>query len=50
MLPSKTFLRDTFFPREVTFNTESVLVDYSKDRRYMAPFVSERLGGSNVVI
>jgi hypothetical protein len=50
MLPSKTFLRDTFFPREVTFNTESILVDYSKDRRYMAPFVSERLGGSNVVM
>jgi len=50
MLPTKTFLRDTFFPRIVTFDTESVLVDYSKDKRYMAPFVSEKLGGSNVVM
>jgi len=50
MLPTKTFLRDTFFPRVVTFDTESVLVDYSKDKRYMAPFVSEKLGGSNVVM
>jgi hypothetical protein len=50
MLPTKTFLRDTFFPRVVTFDTESILVDYSKDKRYMAPFVSERLGGTNVVM
>jgi len=50
MIPTKTFLRDTFFPKVVTFDTESVLVDYSKDKRYMAPFVSEKLGGSNVVM
>jgi hypothetical protein len=50
MIPTKTFLRDTFFPRVITFDTETILVDYSKDKRYLAPFVNEKMGGSAVAM
>ncbi len=48
MIPTKTFLRDTFFPKTVTFDSDDILIDYSKDKRHMAPFVSELLGGTTV--
>lgn len=40
-----TFLKDTFFPGEKTFVTESVLFDVKKGRRKMAPVVAPRVGG-----
>jgi len=42
-----TFLRDTFFPtkNDETFPTEQVIVDYTKGKRKMAPFVAPRTGG-----
>lgn len=45
--PPQTLFRDTFFPNIVTFPTESVLIDYKKGTRKMAPFVV-RGGGKNV--
>ncbi len=45
MMPANTFLKSTFFPKENTFLTEHVDVDYYKGRRKMAPFVSPRLAG-----
>ena len=43
-----TFLRDTFFPKNETFVTEEVLVDYKKGKRRMAPFVAPRVGGITI--
>lgn len=40
-----TFLRDTFFSAVETFPTEQVIVDYTKGKRKMAPFVAPRTGG-----
>ncbi|EGW39168.1 major capsid protein [Desulfosporosinus sp. OT] len=45
MMPVHSFLRSTFFPGQTTFVTESVLVDYKKSKRKMAPFVAPRAGG-----
>ncbi|SFP10929.1 major capsid protein [Salibacterium halotolerans] len=45
MIPTHTFLRDTFFPNSITFRSEHVDVDYFKGRRKMAPFVSPRKTG-----
>ena len=44
----RTFLKDTFFPKEKTFVTESVLFDVKKGRRRMAPVVAPRVGGITV--
>lgn len=43
-----TLFRDTFFGREHTFASESVLMDYRKGSRKMAPFVSRNGGAANV--
>lgn len=43
-----TFLRDTFFNSVETFPTEDVLIDYTKGKRKMAPFVAPRTGGVTV--
>lgn len=43
-----TFLRDTFFPKNETFVTEEVLIDYKKGKRRMAPFVAPRVGGVTI--
>lgn len=40
-----TFLKDTFFPKPLTFVTEEVLIDIKKGKRKMAPFVAPRVGG-----
>lgn len=45
MMPTHTFLKDTFFPNTNTFLSENVDVDYYKGRRKMAPFVSPRSSG-----
>lgn len=45
MMPTHSFLKDTFFSNINTFTTESVDVDYYKGRRKMAPFVSPRVPG-----
>lgn len=45
MMPTYTFLRDTFFPGVETYVTEAVDVDYKKGKRKMAPFVAPRIGG-----
>lgn len=45
MLPTHTFLRDTFFPGEDPKVTEDVDVDFKKGKRKMAPFVAPRIGG-----
>lgn len=43
--PTRTFLKDTFFPRTETFVTEKVLLDIRKGSQKMAPFVAPRVGG-----
>jgi hypothetical protein len=43
--PVRTFFRDTFFPRVVTFATERVDIDLVKGDRRMAAFVHPRAGG-----
>jgi len=47
-LPPSTLFRDTFFPNPVTFPTKTVLMDYRKGNRQMAPFVSKGVPGVNV--
>lgn len=44
-----TLFRDTFFGTEQTFASESVLMDYRKGSRKMAPFVSRNGGAVNVI-
>jgi hypothetical protein len=46
--PPQTLFRDTFFPNTVTFPTKSVLMDYRKGSRVLAPFVSNGSGSVNV--
>ncbi|WP_333593576.1 major capsid protein [Anaerospora hongkongensis] len=46
--PPQTLFRDTFFPDITTFVTKTVLMDYKKGNRKMAPFVSKGGGGVNV--
>ncbi|HWR07758.1 major capsid protein [Sporomusa sp.] len=46
--PPQTLFRDTFFPDVKTFVTKTVLMDYKKGNRKMAPFVSKGSGGVNV--
>ncbi|MGE7113242.1 major capsid protein [Lysinibacillus sp. NPDC047702] len=48
MPKTHTFLRDTFFPKNETFVTEEVLIDYKKGKRRMAPFVAPRVGGITI--
>lgn len=45
MVPTYTFLRDTFFSNTETFVTEAIDVDVKKGKRKMAPFVAPRIGG-----
>ncbi len=40
MMPATTFLRDTFFNQVQTFVTQSVDVDFQKEKRRVAPFVA----------
>ncbi|MBM7592261.1 major capsid protein [Brevibacillus fulvus] len=40
-MPVTTFLRTTFFPGFSTFPTETVLMDFYKNRQKIAPFVAE---------
>jgi len=46
--PPQTLFRDTFFPNEQTFPTKTVLMDYRKGGRRLAPFVSRKGGSVNV--
>jgi hypothetical protein len=46
--PPQTLFRDTFFPNIVTFPTKSVLMDYRKGNRQLAPFVLKGGSGVNV--
>lgn len=48
MPKTHTFLRDTFFPKNETFVTEDVLIDYKKGKRRVAPFVAPRVGGITI--
>lgn len=48
MMPVRTFLKDTFFTNERTFDTEYVDVDIVKGKRRMAPFVSPKIAGKVV--
>lgn len=48
MTPARTFLKDTFFGRVRTFDTEHVDIDIYKGKRRMAPFVSPVIGGKTV--
>lgn len=43
----QTFVRDTFFPRMLTFPTTDVKMEYKKGGRKLAPFVSSRGGSVN---
>jgi hypothetical protein len=45
MIAPTTFLQSTFFPDGETFVTNEVLLDYTKGKRKMAPFVAPRVGG-----
>ncbi|MCE4048030.1 major capsid protein [Bacillus sp. Au-Bac7] len=45
MTAPTSFLKNTFFPDGATFYTEEVLLDYTKGKRKMAPFVAPRVGG-----
>lgn len=40
-MPVTTFLRNTFFPDFSTFPTETVVMDFYKNRQKIAPFVAE---------
>ena len=46
--PPQTLLRDTFFPNPQTFVTNTVLMDYKKGNRQLAPFVNRSGGNVNV--
>lgn len=46
--PPQTLFRDTFFPNMPTFPTKTVLMDYRKGSRTLAPFVSRHGGSVNV--
>jgi len=48
IMPVNTFFRDTFFPGEDTFPEETVLVDFRKGRRKMAPFIAPRSKGLTI--
>ncbi|WP_196603305.1 major capsid protein [Pectinatus haikarae] len=43
--PPQTLFRDTFFPNENTFNTPTVLIDYRKGSRELAPFIVKNGSG-----
>jgi len=45
MIAPTSFLKNTFFPDGETFVTEEVLLDFTKGKRKMAPFVAPRVGG-----
>jgi len=46
--PPQTLFRDTFFPDVKTFPTRTVMMDYRKGSRVLAPFVSKGGSGVNV--
>jgi len=48
MVAPTSFLKNTFFPDAATFVTEEVLLDYTKGKKKMAPFVAPRVGGITV--
>jgi hypothetical protein len=48
MKPPRTFLKDTFFPNQRTFDTETVDIDIVKGKRRMAPLVNPKNGGKVV--
>lgn len=47
-MSAPSFLRDTFFGTVKTFVTEHVDVDFQKEKRRVAPFVSPLAGGFNM--
>ncbi len=47
-MPVTTWLRDTFFSGVETYDTEDVVVEYSKGGQIVAPFVAPNVGGINV--
>jgi hypothetical protein len=44
----QTLFRDTFFPNPLTFPTKTVMMDYRKGNRKLAPFVAKGGSGKNV--
>lgn len=46
--PLRTFLKDTFFNQSVVFPTETIEFDVKKGGISMAPFVSSRIGSTNL--
>lgn len=48
MKPPRTFLKDTFFRMQETFQTETVDIDLVKGKRRLAPFVHPRIGSKTV--
>ena len=48
IMPVNTFLKSTFFGVDETFVTATVLVDYKKGRRKLAPFVAPRSKGVSI--
>ena len=48
IMPVNTLLKSTFFGVDETFVTETVLVDYKKGRRKLAPLVAPRSKGFSI--
>lgn len=48
MLPTRTFLKSTFFNNVVTNDQEYVTIDIRKGKRRLAPFVAQRIGSKTV--
>ena len=47
-LPLRTFFKTRFFGNAVTFPTETVMWEFSEDRRRLAPYVNPRIGSEAV--
>lgn len=47
-LPLRTFFKTRFFNNVVTFPTESVMWEFSEDKRRLAPYVNPRIGSESV--
>lgn len=43
-----TFIKDTFFRRVETFDTQKIDVDFKKGNRQLAPFVHKKIGGATI--
>lgn len=48
MMPFRIFFKDTFFNQSITFPTEAIEFDVKKGGISMAPFVSPRIGSTNM--